>query len=96
MNHNELLNELSCRLGCTEKDAVSLVASFLDIVTEELQEGKNVELGNFGELKVEKQMEKIVVNTSTGQRFLVPPKLDVTFELNHDFRKRLTKRLSHE
>ena len=35
---------------------------------------------NFGTFEVKKKMERIMVNPSTGQRMLVPPKLVLGFK----------------
>ena len=42
MNHKEFIGELSRRLGYTNKDAARLVASLVDIMGEELLEGKTL------------------------------------------------------
>lgn len=68
------------RLGYTHKDASQLVASVVDIMTQELQEGRAVALQGFGTFEVKKKLERIVVNPVTGQRMLVPPKLCLNFK----------------
>ena len=37
-------------------------------------------LPNFGSFEVKKRLERIMVNPSTGQRMLVPPKLVLNFK----------------
>ena len=43
MNNKELTGELSRRLGYTNKDAAQLIASMVDIMGEQLQEGKRLD-----------------------------------------------------
>lgn len=80
MNNKEFVGELSRRLGYTNKDAAQLVASMVDIMGEQLQDGKTLSFQGFGTFDVKKKMERITVNPATKQRFLVPPKLVLNFK----------------
>lgn len=79
MNNKEFVGELSRSLGYTNKDATQLVASLVDIMAQELQEGKVVAIDGFGRFEVKKRLERIIVNPMTKQRLLVPPKLVLAF-----------------
>ena len=80
MNNKELVSELSRRLGYTNKDALTLVGSVVDIMGERLQTGDILSFQNFGTFQVKKKVERITINPITKQRFLVPPKLVLTFK----------------
>lgn len=80
MNHKEFIGELSRRLGYTNKDAACLVASLVDIMGEELLEGKTLTFQGFGTFEVKKRLERISVNPVTKQRLLVPPKLTLNYK----------------
>ena len=80
MNNKELVNELSSRLGYTNKDAATLVSSIVAIMGEAFSEGKKASLQGFGQFEVKKKMERITVNPQTQQRFLVPPKLVLVYK----------------
>lgn len=80
MNNKEFVGELSRRLGYTNKDAAQLVASMVDIMGEQLQDGKTLSFQGFGTFDVKKKMERITVNPATKQRFLIPPKLVLNFK----------------
>ena len=80
MNSKEFTGELSRQLGYTNKDAASLVASLVDIMAQELQEGNILTFQGFGTFEVKKKMERVVVNPVSRQRLLVPPKLSLTFK----------------
>ena len=75
MNNKDFISELSQRLGYTQDEAQKMVRSLIDIMGERFQEGDTVMLPNFGSFEVKKRLERIMVNPSTGQRMLVPPKL---------------------
>lgn len=80
MNNKELVNELSSRLGYTNKDAATLVSSIVSIMGEGFSNGKKASLDGFGQFEVKKKMERITVNPLTQQRLLVPPKLVLTYK----------------
>ena len=56
------------------------MSSVLNIMTQELQEGKTIAIQGFGTFEVKKKMERISVNPSTQQRMLIPPKLVLTYK----------------
>jgi len=52
-------------------------------------EGDTVGVPNFGGFEVKKKMERVMVNPSTGQRMLVPPKLVLTFKPSTMWKERV-------
>ena len=80
MNNKEFISELSSRLGYTEEETSKLVSDLCTIMTNELEEGNSITIQGFGAFEVKKKIEKILVNPSTQQRMLVPPKLAVSFK----------------
>ena len=57
------------------QDAQKLVNAMLDAMGDQFMEGNAVQLANLGAFEVKKKMERVIVNPTTGQRMLVPPKL---------------------
>lgn len=97
MNNKELTNELARRLGYENQDAAQLVNSMVTMMSEQLQEGKTLVLADFGTFEVKKELERIEVNPLTKQRFLVPPKLVLTFKPAAAFKEKLKNiRAIHE
>lgn len=82
MNNKEFTSELSRRLGYTLKDTSELIASLLSGMTKELEEGNVISIQGFGTFEVKKKIERILVNPTTKQRLLVPPKLVLTYKPN--------------
>lgn len=80
MNNKEFISELSKRTGYTNKDTTQLVSSVLNVMTQELQEGKSVAIQGFGTFDVKKKLERISVNPVTHQRMLIPPKLVLSYK----------------
>ena len=80
MTHKDFTSELSRQLGYTQKDAAELIATLTGRIVQELQDGGSVCIQDFGNFEVKKKLERIVVNPSTKQRMLVPPKLTAVFK----------------
>lgn len=80
MNNKEYISDLAQRSGYTQGDTQRMVNTVTDAITQALEEGQNVQISGFGSFEVKKRLERIVVNPSTQQRMLVPPKLVVNFK----------------
>ena len=80
MNNKEFISELARKLGYTNKDTAQYVSSVISVMTQELQDGKTVAIQGFGTFEVKKKMERISVNPTTGKRYLIPPKLVLSFK----------------
>ncbi|MGP1477159.1 MAG: HU family DNA-binding protein [Phocaeicola sp.] len=79
MNNKEFIAELSKRSSLSVKETNNLVSSFIDLLSDELQNGDSITLNNFGTFEVKKKLERISVNPISRQRMLIPPKLVVNF-----------------
>ena len=80
MNNKEFIAELSKKLGYTTKETTSLVSTFISELTENLENEKQVSISGIGTFEVKKKDERVMVNPSTQQRMLIPPKLTVSFK----------------
>lgn len=80
MNNKSLISELSQRLGYTQDDTQKMVNTVIDAMNDVFQRGDVVVIPKFGTFEVRKRLERIVVNPSTKQRMLVPPKLVLNFK----------------
>lgn len=54
-------------------------------------EGNAVQLPNFGMFEVKKKLERIIINPSTGQRMLIPPKLTLAFKPTPQTKEKIKK-----
>lgn len=80
MNNKEFISELSARMGYSASDTQRLVTNLVNAMSDGFLEENAVMVPNFGTFEVKKKMERIMVNPSTGQRMLVPPKLVLGFK----------------
>ena len=79
MNNKDFIAELAKRSGYTQENTQKLMRTVIDGMVASFEEGESVTLPNFGTFEVKKRMERIMVNPSTKQKMLVPPKLVLNF-----------------
>ena len=89
MNNKDFIAELAERTGYSSKDTQRLVNQIVDAMGDAFQEGHSVLVPNFGVFETKKKMERIIVNPSTGQRMLVPPKLVLAFKPNQAWKDKV-------
>lgn len=80
MNNKEYITELAALAGYTQADATQMVRTVIEKMTEAFDEGDSVQISGFGSFETRKRLERVVVNPTTQQRMLVPPKLVLTFK----------------
>jgi len=80
MNNKEYISELARRTGNNIANTQKMVDTLVEAMGERFLDGDTVQMPDFGLFEVKKKMERIMVNPSTGQRMLVPPKLVLGFK----------------
>ena len=91
MNNKEFINELARRNEMKAVDAQAWMNTLLGAMGDNFLEGNAVQLPNFGVFEVKKKLERIIINPSTGQRMLVPPKLTLTFKPTPQTKEKIKK-----
>jgi DNA-binding protein HU-beta/integration host factor subunit alpha len=89
MNNKDFIAELADRTGYSVEDAQQMVDIVIETMGDHFLEDDSVLIPNFGTFEVKKKMERIMVNPSTGQRMLVPPKLVLNFKPNVGWKERV-------
>ena len=89
MNNKDFITELAERSGFTAKDTQKLVNNLIDAMGDAFQQDNAVLVPNFGVFETKKKLERIMVNPSTGQRMLIPPKLVLNFKPNQTWKEKL-------
>ena len=89
MNNKEFIAELAQRTGYSTDDAQKLVNRVVDTMGDSFQNDDAVLVPTFGSFEVKKKLERVMVNPSTGQQMLVPPKLVLTFKPNVNWKERI-------
>lgn len=89
MNNKDFIAELAQRTGYSAEDTQRFVNSIVEAMGDHFQESDNVVIPSFGSFEVKKKLERVMVNPSTGQRMLVPPKLVLNFKPHVSWKERL-------
>ena len=89
MNNKDFIAELAQQTGYSVEDTQRFVNSIVEAMGNHFQENDNVVIPTFGTFEVKKKLERVMVNPSTGQRMLVPPKLVLNFKPNVSWKERV-------
>ncbi len=88
MNNKEFINELSKQTNQSVSATTKLVNDTIGILEEHFQQNDIVTFSGFGSFEVKKKMERISVNPTTGKRYLIPPKLALSFKQSNVLKDR--------
>ena len=91
MNNKEFIAALSQKEGLLQRDTQKLVNLLVAELSSQFENGSTLAVQNFGQFEVKKKLERVVVNPSSGQRMLVPPKLVLNFKAFSALRERTQK-----
>ncbi len=89
MNNKEFIAELAERTGYSVKDTQHMVTKVIDAMGDAFQEDDAVLVANFGVFETKKKNERVMMNPSTGQRMLVPPKLVLNFKPHQTLKEKM-------
>lgn len=80
MNNKEFLSSVMRKGQFPSRVVNQQVAALMSELTAALEDEQTVSISSFGNFEVKKRLERVIVNPTTGQRMLVPPKLVVAFK----------------
>lgn len=80
MNNKDFLNQLANKADMSSVETKKMVEDFINMFADYADDGSIYSIQGFGNFEVKKKMERIVVNPSTKQRMMVPPKLVLNFK----------------
>jgi DNA-binding protein HU-beta/integration host factor subunit alpha len=92
MNNKDFIAELAQKTGFSADDTQKFVNNIVEAMGDHFLEGDCVVIPTFGTFEVKKKFERVMVNPSTGQRMLVPPKLVLNFKPNVSWKERIKNR----
>ncbi len=91
MNNKEFISELSSRTGYSVDATQQIVRQVIERMSQSFDEGDSVFMAGFGTFEVKKRLERIIVNPTTHQRLLIPPKLVLGFKPIAAIKEKLKK-----
>lgn len=80
MTNQELIAALAKRLKWTQKQTTETLESTVSIINSSLENNNSINIQGFGLFETKKKGERISVNPVSKQRFLVPPKITLSFK----------------
>ena len=80
MNNKEYLSQMAAKLDISNKEVQTLTNLFVAELADKMEDGSVLSVQGFGNFEVKKKLERIVVNPTSKQRMLVPPKLALSFK----------------
>ena len=89
MKNKDFIRFLSETTGEHQKSSQILVNNIVTAMSDAFVMDNSVIVPNFGVFETKKKMERVIVNPSSGQRMLVPPKLVLTFKPNQTWKDKL-------
>ena len=92
MNNKEFIAELSDRTGYSLQRTAQLVAALIDEIGTQLEEENTIVMSGLGSFEVKKKFERVVINPTTKQRMLVPPKMVVSFKANNILKDKINQK----
>lgn len=92
MNHRELVAELAKRLNLTQAKTSEYMDNFVEIMHQNLSDGNSVNFQGFGLFETKKRLERISVNPTTKQRYLIPPKITAVFRPSQNLKDDLNSK----
>ena len=94
MTTKELISAIAQETGMRRNDVAKLMAATTRAATEELLQGKSIQIQNFGLIEVKKKNERLCVHPRTGERTIVPAKMQISFRQNPVLKESINKETS--
>lgn len=79
MNHKSFIDTLSEKLGASAEETQANLDVLLEVFTQNLKSGNQINISSFGLFDVKLKEDKIIVDPSTNKKMLVPPRLELNF-----------------
>lgn len=89
MTNQELIAALAKRLSWTQRQTSEVLEATVSIINSNLEENNSVNIQGFGLFETKKKAERISVNPVSKQRFLVPPKITLSFRPGQTIKENL-------
>lgn len=93
MTHQELIIELSHRLKWPEKRVAEVLEAAVVTMNGRLSEQSRLTMPGLGDFATRKRTEYISVNPETNERYLIPPAVELLFEVDAELKEKLKSKL---
>lgn len=80
MNNKDFIQKIQQTVSTNGERTTELVEMTTSIIAKILSEGDSLAIKGFGTFEVKKKEERVSVNPSTGNHWMIPPKLVPSFK----------------
>jgi DNA-binding protein HU-beta len=87
INRTEFVNQLSNKLAISKIKAEESLTAFIDLITENLTAGTEVNLTGFGVFRIVKRKERDGVNPKSGEKMKIKASKGVAFKVGKTFKE---------
>lgn len=91
MNKAELVNAIANETGLSKKDTEATINSFVNVVTNALENKDKVQLIGFGTFETRERAEKIGRNPQTGAELKIPAATTPAFKAGKTLKEKVNK-----
>ena len=89
MNNKDYISHMAAKLEMNAKDVQKLTNTFLSEFADKMEDGSSLTIQGFGNFEVKKKLERVLINPTTKQKMLVPPKLALSFKASSTLKDKL-------
>jgi len=89
LTKNNIVSEISNKVGFTKKDSVEIVETLLEIIKRTLESGEDVLISGFGKFCVKHKSERKGRNPATGEPMMLKARKVVTFKCSGKLRDKI-------
>ncbi len=91
MNSNEFISEIARRTEISVSEATNLLDGLVTEIANSLEDEDTISILGFGTFSARKKLERVVVNPTSRQRMLVPPKMVINFKASPTLKDKLKR-----
>lgn len=91
MNKSELVSAIAEKTGLSKKDSESALNSFVEIISEELENNEKVQLVGFGTFEVRERAARTGRNPQTKEEIQIPASKVPAFKAGKALKDRVNK-----
>jgi DNA-binding protein HU-beta len=92
MTKPELISKIASKSGMTNKDSGKVLEAFVEVVSESLAKGQNVQLIGFGSFEVHKRDARKGRNPRTGAELRIPSRKVPVFKAGKGLKDSVAKK----
>ena len=91
LTKNDIVNEISHKVGLKKKDSIDIIEKLLEIVKRTLESSEDVLVSGFGKFCVKEKDQRKGRNPATGEPMILKARRVVTFKCSGKLREKIQR-----